>query len=59
MRKTMVVMLPDPGHVHEFPAAGVGHLGRAQGRDPETGAPGPQGGTRDSLAALSVLSAVW
>ena len=56
MRKTiMVVMFPGPGHGHEFPAAGVGHLGRAQGRDPETDVPGPlDGALEDSLAALKL-----
>ena len=47
----MVDTLPVPGPGHGYPAAEVGHL---QGRDPGTGAPGPQGGTRDSLAALKL-----
>ena len=47
----MVDILPVPGLGHEFLAAEVGHL---QGRDPGTGAPGPQGGTWDSLTALKL-----
>ena len=47
----MVDILPVLGPGHGFPAAEVAHL---QGRDPGTGAPGPQGGTRDSLAALKL-----
>ena len=54
-RTIMVDMLPVPGPGHEFPAAGVGHLGHAQGRDPETGVPGPLDGALDSLAALKLL----
>ena len=55
MRKTMMVMLPDPGHVHEFPAAGAGHLGHAQGGGLGTGAPGPLDGALEvSLAALKL-----
>ena len=53
-RTIMVDMLPVPGPGHEFPAAGVGHLGHAQGRDPETGVPGPLDGALDSLAALKL-----
>ena len=59
----MVDILPVLGPGHEFPAAGVGHLGRAQGRDPETDVPGPLDGALDSLAALKLpwrrLSSWW
>ena len=52
----MVDMLPVPGPGHEFPAAGVRHLGHAKGPGLGTDAPGPLDGALEVSLATRRLT---